>query len=251
VSRRLLILLACLALALAACDSGPEPLHEVGAAAERTAEAGSLRYSLISVTDPGTPDEVTMLGEGTIHAEQERSWRRWRPEGGVFPGEDPDAACPDDRNEVLETPTTWYVFSPVWTECEPVWMVVNMPVLREEGVTLTPADVLGLGTVPTMDPLDALSYLQRTPGEVTELGAEELDGEAMTRYRLVTEVPDALPIDVWVDDRGHLRRIHYDGELVSTLELFDIGSAPRVPIQPDGETVPGDWLIRLHSDAAA
>lgn len=245
--RALAILLACALAGLAACDPGPEPLHLVAEAAGRTADAGNLRYHLESTTDPGTPEELAMVGDGVVHPEAERSWRRWVPAEGVFPGEDPETACPDDRNEIIETPTTWYFLSLGFSECEPVWFEMDMPVLREQGVTFTPSDVLGIGAVPTMDPMDALAYLRRVPGQVTEVGTEQVRGDDTTRYRLVTDVTDEEDIDVWVDETGHIRQVLFEGDLISTLELYAVGSAPLPPARPDGPTQPGNWILELYS----
>lgn len=246
--RLLASLLACVLALLVGCDGGAE-LNVVAEAAERTERASSLRYELESTTDPGTPEELTMLGAGVVHPEAQRSWRRWAPEGGVFPDEDPEVACPDDRNEVIETPSTWYLLSPPFSACEPLWFELDMPALREQGIDVTAADLLGIESVPTMEPLDALAYLRRAPGEVNEVGSEQVRGDETTRYRLVTTGEQDEEIDVWVDAAGHVRRIRFEGDLVATLELFAVGSAPLPPAHPEGETRPGNWIVELYAGA--
>jgi hypothetical protein len=126
------------------------------------------------------------------------------------------------------------------------------------------ADVVGSGEVVdndtvalALDPLGPLDLLRWPVAEIDELGREQVR-EATTRHlrasldltggggdapppdsfeaRLVAAGIETLPVDVWIDDEGRVRRLRLSvdaaGELTTTFEVFDIGSDVEVAV-PD------------------
>jgi len=116
-------------------------------------------------------------------------------------------------------------------------------------------------------PASALSYLRGT-NNVQELGHEKVDGVDTTHYRVVVDLERAakrsspavrrslerviqtggattLPIGVWVDDKGYVRKVHYAqreaaGKSVDiTMNLHDYGSP--VTVKPP----PADSIVDL------
>jgi hypothetical protein len=115
------------------------------------------------------------------------------------------------------------------------------------------------------DPTQALRYLQAASSKVEVVGAEQVRGVPSTRYAVTfdaakhaAQVPEELaglleesglafprPADVWIDQQGRLRRMHYSvtmkvpGEAASvpmtietTLELYDFGVEVHVAPPP-------------------
>lgn len=127
---------------------------------------------------------------------------------------------------------------------------------------------LDAGPVPDAgggDPTVALSYLKAAASKVELIGSEQLRGTPTTRYavtvdaaKVAAQVPEEFqgfadesglafpkPADVWIDQQGRLRKIHYTvtmnapGEatptavtIESTLELYDFGVPVHVTPPP-------------------
>jgi hypothetical protein len=126
---------------------------------------------------------------------------------------------------------------------------------------------LGLGLEPDAgaDPTQTLAYLKAAASKVELIGSEQLRGTLTTRYavtldaaKVAAQAPEELqglaeesglafpkPADVWIDQQGRLRKIHYTltmnapGEatptpitLESTLELYDFGVPVHVAPPP-------------------
>jgi len=128
----------------------------------------------------------------------------------------------------------------------------------------------GFGMVPggtSSDPTQALSYLKSATSKVERVGSEQVRGTPTTRYavtfdaaKLAAQAPEEFqgfveeaglafpkPADVWVDEQGRLRKIHYavtvkmpkeagatDTPMTveTTLELYDFGVAVKVTPPP-------------------
>lgn len=97
-----------------------------------------------------------------------------------------------------------------------------------------------------VDPAELLDRLRDEARSFTEVGSDEVRGDAATRYRAEVDgdaVGEALPIladgdvtlDVWVDDEDRLRRLETEGV---TLELWDFG----VPVEVEEPTDVSDEL---------
>ena len=129
---------------------------------------------------------------------------------------------------------------------------------------------LGLGLEPDVgaDPTQTLAYLKAAASKVELIGSEQLRGTLTTRYavtldaaKVAAQAPEELqgfadasglafpkPADVWIDQQGRLRKIHYTmtmnapGEatptpitLETTLELYDFGVAVHVTPPPPNQ----------------
>jgi hypothetical protein len=121
------------------------------------------------------------------------------------------------------------------------------------------------------DPTAALDYLRGVSGEVESQGTEPVRGVDTRKLHADVDVGLAaqqvggaarrgilalqqlgvttIPVDVWIDDRGRLRRefaaldINQQGQqatMTITLELFDYGVPVDVEAPPDGQVVEGD-----------
>jgi hypothetical protein len=126
---------------------------------------------------------------------------------------------------------------------------------------------LGLIRDDTGDPTQALSYLRSATSKVERVGSERVRGTPTTRYavtfdaaKVAAQGPEELqgliedqglafpkPADVWIDDQGRLRKIHYAATVKApkdagatltqmtvetTLELYDFGVAVKVTPPP-------------------
>jgi hypothetical protein len=131
----------------------------------------------------------------------------------------------------------------------------------------------GLGELQQMgnDPTKSMEMLQGVSDDVTEVGAEDVRGEPTTHYRATVDLEKArdrapegtrafiqqqidvlgtstMPLEVWLDDAGRLRRQRVDMDLsqmaastpgapthvTTTVEMFDFGAAV------DAEPPPAD-----------
>lgn len=147
------------------------------------------------------------------------------------------------------------------------WLKVDAAaVARRSGV-----DVGGLRELGDNDPTTALNFLRGVSEEVDEVGEERLRGVETTRYRAVVDLTEAaretpegldagiarfmerlgtsaLPVDVWVDREGRLRKLRYrvdlsatgraeggSGVIVTTLELYGFGVRVDVREPPADE----------------
>src|SRR6266545_4542093 len=128
----------------------------------------------------------------------------------------------------------------------------------------------GLGPIPDDtggDPTQALSYLKSATSKVERVGSEQVRGTPTTRYavtfdaaKVAAQSPERLqgfvedaglafpkPADVWIDEQGRLRKIHYAVTLKvpegmeatatqmtieTTQELFDFGVTVKVTPSP-------------------
>jgi hypothetical protein len=128
----------------------------------------------------------------------------------------------------------------------------------------------GIGPIPedtSGDPTQALSYLRSATSKVDRVGSEQVRGTPTTRYAVVfdaakvaAQAPDELqgfvedaglafpkPADVWIDEEGRLRKIHYAVTLKvpkdmggtattmtveTTMELYDFGVTVNVTPPP-------------------
>jgi hypothetical protein len=150
------------------------------------------------------------------------------------------------------------------------WLKLDPAALVDE-LGMSPED-LGLGAQPT-DFTQYLDQLRDVSRGVEEVGTEEIDGVSTTHYRaeidldkaydavpeqlreLAGDQRDALrgvrvPVDVWLDDDGLLRRMEYrfdapslgvpdagDASMTMTMNLSDFGVDVDVQAPPESETL--------------
>jgi hypothetical protein len=133
------------------------------------------------------------------------------------------------------------------------------------------SELSGQPGVDTSNPTTAIEYLRGVSDSITEQGtetvrgvrtrrlraeidlaktAERLGGAARSRVQALSQLGvDTLPIDVWIDDQGHVRRefftmdVSQGGQRVKvamTMELFDFGVQVDVQPPPDDRVKEGD-----------
>lgn len=152
------------------------------------------------------------------------------------------------------------------------WIKVDVDALAQmKGVTV---DLEQLGSFGSTDPLSILDALKAVSGPLETVGRDEIRGTETTHYRttldpeklaaqadaagatddvlgsfrdaLVEAGLDSIPLDVWVDDDGLLRRLEIDiasieagaaGEasMRLTFDLFDYGA--EVDVEPPSADV--------------
>ncbi len=106
------------------------------------------------------------------------------------------------------------------------WMKLDLAKLASKAGI----DASQLGSLNQADPTQFLSYLRASSGAVTTVGSEQIGGEPTTHYRatlqldrVLDRLPDSqraaarsmlerlgtgsIPVDVWVDQQGRLRRM--------------------------------------------
>jgi hypothetical protein len=151
------------------------------------------------------------------------------------------------------------VFSQLGLPANKQWIKVDLGQLAQQGGI----DLSSLAnTSPT--PASALSYL-RGASKVREIGQESIDGAETTHYKVTVDLEKAvarsdsitqealrrviqaggtktLPIDVWVDGKGFVRKVQYAqraaGKAVKvTMDLHDYGKPVTVKPPPSDEVV--------------
>jgi hypothetical protein len=165
---------------------------------------------------------------------------------------------------------------PIPGEHHKPWMKVELP---KELVGENPFSP-GFGPVPDDsggDPTQALSYLKSATTKVERVGSEQVRGTPTTRYaatfdgaKVAAQAPESFqsfvdemglsfpkPADVWIDEQGRLRKIHYAMTMKvpnemgvpastmtneMTMELYDFG----VPV--DVRPPPADQVEVMPMD---
>jgi hypothetical protein len=150
------------------------------------------------------------------------------------------------------------VFSQLGLSQGKQWVKVDLEQLAQRG-----ADLSSLAnTSPT--PASALSYL-RGSGKVREIGRESIDGVETTHYKVTVDLEKAvarsdattqealrrliqesgmkkLPIDVWIDGKGYVRKVQYaqragGKDVKVTMNLHDYGKPVTVNPPPADSVV--------------
>jgi hypothetical protein len=87
------------------------------------------------------------------------------------------------------------------------------------------------------DPSKLLDYLRST-SNVQKVGAATIRGVATTHYvARIKSGTKRVPLDVWVDGNGLVRRLHVDSQGVNaSVDLFDFGDV-GVDVPPSSDTV--------------
>jgi hypothetical protein len=151
------------------------------------------------------------------------------------------------------------VFSQLGLPPNKQWIKVDLGQLAQQrGIDLSSL----ANTSPT--PASALSYL-RGSGKVREVGTESIDGAETTHYKVVVDLEKAvsrsdaatqealrrvikaggvktLPVDVWVDGKGFVRKVQYAqraaGKDVNvTMNLHDYGKPVTVKPPPANQVI--------------
>jgi hypothetical protein len=242
----LLAVLGAAALLASGCGGSPVELDVLASAAERTEDAGSARFELsMGMTTGGRAAEATATGafdNASRRATMSMDLGGFAQAFGQAPGGS-DAL----RLDMVLDGTVAYMRFPLLTGMLPG----AKPWLRLDLVELSKREGFDLGQIQSFsdsDPRRTLDYLRVVSGEIRTVGQERVRGVATTHYRAAVDlrkypdvVPDeqrelvrkateklveqlgvgAMPVDVWVDGDGLVRRV--------ALEL-DAGAAGSVPV---------------------
>jgi len=237
-------------------------------AAGKTAAAGSARVATeVRVADPGR-GQTRFSGKGAFDFEQrkgEMTLRLVEGEEGAFGGR---------SKAVFVDTSVYYQLPPGALGGGKSWIRLDLQNI---------ADASGIDFGPLVqgsqaDPSQYLLWLSALGPGVTKIGEEEIRGVPTSRYRAVVDLNllesqappgkeaewsayvqtlrdriglDFVPVEVWVDDDGLIRRLYHEygfaaegTSAVVTTELFDFGADVNVKAPPPGQVAALDDLIR-------
>ena len=274
--RRLLASLLTLALALtgAACGQDEQSAQEIVAgAADATAEAGTSKLAIKVMTKVGEQN-VNINSEGVIDYDQQRGRLSMDLAALGLPGA-------NGQMEMLLMGKVIFMKLPPGAlppqlSAKP-WVRLDLEALaKREGFNLGSLDQLR-----NSDPTNTLDYLRGASDNVTEVGEEKVRGTDTTHYKATVDLrkaaeaePEAkeaidqaieqlgtskVPMEVWIDDDGRLRRMRYDmdlskspqaqqsgqqlGSLQLDMELYDFGTKVDVAEPPADQVTEFDSLL--------
>jgi hypothetical protein len=243
---RAVALAALILLALGACGGAdPEPTREaVGA----TRAAGTARmWSRHAVVYPGEAPKTLATGLGVVDFRTARGASRWSVPflGALLGAREPDTPLTVD---LVYTREATYVRRP--------------PADRWKRAS---RDDPNASPLPD-DPTQGFAFLSGGSRRVLELGREVVRGARTAHYRVELEVAPiaerssaavrraieedgrrVVPVDVWIDAEGLIRRLRWDNRfgvgdtsarIVVTTEYFDFGADVTIEV-PTPEQVGG------------
>jgi hypothetical protein len=242
----------------------PKPSRDQGLVAESaaaTADAGTAHasYSMRMTGLTGASGGVTATGTGAIDfATRSTSLRMHMTV--------PQAGVTVDMSERL-VGTTIYMHSPLLAGATgKPWIKLDLQKFgKAQGLDMSAAMSTG-----GSDPSQMLSYLNAASDSIDRVGTEDVRGTETTRYHVVVDllkvadaVPaakqaavrrtfrrevallgtHAMPIDVWIDSQGLVRREHFDIAMTPpsaatpvgmemTIEFFDFGAPVHIVAPP-------------------
>ena len=258
--RRNLCAIAALALALAGCGGGGggKSSQQIALAADKTSKAGSIEADF-TVSGGG----VNGHGTGVFNTGENGSGQLTitvNVQGREF------------KIDTVITGTVLYMRSPAFQQLTQgkQWVKLDLgKIAAQRGIDIGSL----LNTSPT--PTSALAYLGGSAGKVEKVGTEKVQGVDTTHYRVTVDLARAasrakgtakqslkrlmqtsgvkkVPEDVWIDDKGYVRKVVYDtaggggGQKARvTMVLHDFGA--HVPIQPP----PKDSVVDIMSKIGA
>jgi hypothetical protein len=260
-SRSLLRAAALLSLLLIAVvlnallHSSEDPLNPIAEAAMQTERAPGARIAMVAVySSPASTRTVTATGGGAYNAHTGRSRMTLEVPSGLG----------TERIVAVADQTASYMHSPSIAEGLPPgrrWMEIQPWLGRSSSSVLA-----GQDTRSSLDMLRAVSEGTESLGSATIRGvategyrssislprfAELLRHEGKTEpariyERMAQVMPAPIPVEVWVDDNGLLRRertvLEIPGEghppvqVEMRIDLYDFGVAPKISL-PDAREV--------------
>jgi hypothetical protein len=201
-------------------------IGQVRESAGRTAAAGSSRVALDVVVALGVVD-ASVSGEGVLDLRNGRGHLDLDLPVGSVSG-------------LLDAGNVYVKMPPNPTAKK--WAKLDLAEVLPDGASsITP-----LGRLASSDPARALALLVQSAGDMRRVGTEAVRGVATTHSHGTFEAvgPVRLPLDVWVDGDGRVRKltVHADpdgaGPLPASslaLELYDFGVAADVVPPPAGQ----------------
>jgi hypothetical protein len=248
---RCLVVLALLALLGAGCGGGgaSASASDIAGAAKKTARSGSLEADF-QISGAG----LNGSGSGVFNTGKSRS------------GQLTMTVTASGRQIPVDTIVTGnvlYMRSPVFAQTltgGKQWIKVDLAELaKQRGTDLSSF----LNASPT--PTNALAYLAGAT-DVKKVGSESVQGAKSTHYNVTVDLQRAasraqgdvraslervisqsrlktLPLDVWVDGSGYIRKVNYEEHAGGaqpaevTMELHDFGTSVSIKPPPSGAVV--------------
>jgi outer membrane lipoprotein-sorting protein len=246
-----LALVGTVALVAAGCGGGSESASpaDIQQAASKTAKAGSLEADF-AVSAQG----LSGSGSGVFNSKQRTGQLKMKlnASGRQIPVD----SVVDGDVVYLRSPA----FAQATTQ-DKQWIKINLATL---GSSQGNTDLSGiLDASPT--PANALAYLQGS-STVDKVGSESVGGVDTTHYSVSANLDRAakqasgstkdalegvisqsgvktLPLDVWVDENGYIRKVRYDEHAGRrqaakvTMELHDFGKPVPISAPPSDSVV--------------
>lgn len=233
--RRIIAVLALLAVGLLpACAQQQESGQlRVAEAAEKTQDAGSAKMAM-EIQMTGGPRDVSASGEGAFEF----------AEGGrgsmVMDLGEMGAQAGMGKLEIIMDGTTVYMKLPNAAQ-----MGIPTTWVKMDAEQMNGGQGLGQPGLSNNDPTQTMDMLRGVSDDVEEVGTEDIRGTSTTHYKATIDLEKAieeapgktkkamqqqldilgtttLPVDVWVDEEGLLRRY----ETTVDMSNVDTGGAP-------------------------
>lgn len=249
-------------------NGGPreQPLDHVVAAASRTTSAGSSKVSVDVTISSGQAQPQKVIGDGAVDFAAGR---------GQLELAIPGIGSPQDRTTLVMAGDIFYIkLPPALASFSPKpWVKFDLATLGKQ----TGIDIAQLRQLGGNDPTAALQYLRGASGEVKTVGEEDVRGTKTTHYSATIDLTKAsasapasakasldnaigllgattMPLDVWVDADGRVRRQKYvvdlskakgggTGSVTTILELYDFGTQVTVSPPPADQTATLDQIF--------
>lgn len=279
----------------ASLEAGGEPidLERLAQVASSSADARSGRFAFaLEVAMPGSDETFSFSGEGAFDVASGRASFSVDLSsfaallGGFFArlgGSDaPDLGDPDGwKIEAIQDGSVTYLRFPALDEQLPAGKTW---IRSEEGHDGTAGSFAfgDLGELAETDPRDLLELLRKVSGEIETVGVEALRGTETTHYRATFDASsvapsgsdreaqdgpaltdqllsqpglDEIPVDIWIDGEGLVRKLALDASAtqpgasepsraVLSFELWDLGEPVEIGLPPTSEVVDESRLER-------
>jgi hypothetical protein len=258
-----------LALYSGGCGASASALDPVAQAAQSTTHAGGAHLALsIQVTAAGLPQPLQMSGQGFYNYGSQEGMLTLDATGLPASASATLPAGPLRIEEIFKS-STIYMSSPLLAGKLPGgarWLKLDVGRFAQ-AVGIDIQQLAGGQS----NPAQFLQYLRALTGTPQRIGSELVRGVATTHYRATVDLArvagvlgadhsgqlraalakltaqigtSQLPVEVWVDGHGLVRRMALAlslatgaqrAQLGMTIELFDFGPTPPLTPPPDGE----------------
>jgi hypothetical protein len=234
---------------------GQNPVAE---AAQATMDSSGVRMNF-TMSMQG-PVQITMQGSGAMNGETKRVSLHMQANGGAAGGFQMDEVVDGDLNVYMHSP----VFSSVAGGKS--WLLIKGSAWGD----LPGSDALA-GAGMSFGPKQQLDALESVSDGVSVVGHEPVNGVSTTHYsasidigKVTGQLPDklrevvgdamdglsAMPVDVWVDDQGLLRREQSTftlgplGSMSMTIDFSDYGTHPQIDLPAESDVYDVTSLIQ-------
>lgn len=236
-----------LALALVACSTdsadsggGDPALGPVQAALEKARAEGSVRTAIDMSTDVGVTESFRR-GEGEYDFEDAAgALSLMTSTGRIEQPIEMIVVGPDLYTQYPENSPTWYR-SQWMPDGGGIGQPAPAPGYYLEMLTVAGEDDVEAGGTEEVDGVDATRYVVDLSFDEV---LEDVSSELQTQVEPVAEAAELHPFEVWIDEDGLVRRLHFavtlegrgssggDAEMSGTLELHDYGADVSVEPPP-------------------